>query len=96
NTETGQILKTFEHEQRINRVALHRDGKYAFTSDGGNQARVWDLETGEMVSELSSFSRQLIFSTARFSDDGKYLVTGTPSSRIMVWDVGSGKRVDGF
>lgn len=96
DTQTGQILKTFEHEQRINRVALHRDGNYAFTSDGGNQAIVWDLTTGKALSSLSSFSRQLIFSTARFSDDGQYLVTGTPSSRVMVWSTQSGKRVDGF
>ncbi|MEZ8102178.1 WD40 repeat domain-containing protein [Vibrio bivalvicida] len=96
DTRTGQILKTFEHEQRINRVALQRDGKFAFTSDGGNQAIVWDLTTGKELSKLRSFSRQLIFSTARFSDDGNYLVTGTPSSRIMIWDTHTGKRVDGF
>lgn len=96
DTNTGQILKTFEHEQRINRVALHRDAKFAFTSDGGNQAFIWDLSTGEQHAQLRSFSRQLIFSSARFSDDGQKLVTGTPSSRIMVWDVNSGKRIDGF
>ncbi|KJY81592.1 lipoprotein [Vibrio galatheae] len=96
DTNSGQILKTFEHEQRVNRVALQRDGKYAFTSDGGNQAIIWDLTTGKSLSKLSSFSRQLIFSTARFSDDGQYLVTGTPSSRIMIWQTDTGKRVDGF
>ncbi len=66
------------------------------TSDGGNQAIIWNLETGEEVTQLSSWSRQLIFSTARFSDDGSLLVTGTPSGRVMVWDTQSGKRVDGF
>ncbi|WP_394128608.1 WD40 repeat domain-containing protein [Vibrio hepatarius] len=96
NTDTGQIIHTFEHEQRVNRVALQRDGQLAFTSDGGNQAIVWELPSGKKLSQLSSFSRQLIFSTARFSDDGQYLVTGTPSSRIMVWNTQSGKRVDGF
>ena len=96
DTTTGQVLKSFEHEQRINRVALQRDGKYAFTSDSGNQAIIWDLTTGEELSTLSSFSRQLIFSSARFSDDGSRLVTGTPSSRIMVWDSFTGKKVDGF
>ena len=96
DTRNGQIIRSFKHEQRINRVTLQRDGLFAFTSDGGNQAIIWDLKTGKQVSKLRSFSRQLIFSTARFSDDGQYLVTGTPSSRIMVWNTQSGKRVDGF
>ncbi|WP_047044207.1 WD40 repeat domain-containing protein [Vibrio mexicanus] len=96
STETGQIIQEFEHEQRVNRVALHRDGELAFTSDGGNQATVWELPSGEAKARLSSFSRQLIFSAARFSDDGSKLVTGTPSSRVMVWDTSTGKRIDGF
>ncbi|TON78924.1 hypothetical protein CGH50_28515, partial [Vibrio parahaemolyticus] len=72
------------------------DGKLAMTSDGGNQAIIWSLETGQKVSQLSSWSRQLIFSTARFSDDGSQLVTGTPSGRVSIWDTHSGKRIDGF
>lgn len=92
DTQSGQILRKFEHEQRVNRVALQRDGKLAFTSDGGNQSIIWDLQTGEKQAELSSFSRQLIFSSARFSDDGSQLVTGTPSSRVEVWNTNSGKK----
>ncbi|MGD8113045.1 WD40 repeat domain-containing protein [Vibrio sp. TRT 17S01] len=96
DTSSGQILRTFEHEQRVIRVALQRDGKLAFTSDGGNQAIIWDLTTGQSQAKLSSFSRQLIFSTARFSDDGRWLMTGTPSSRITIWDSMTGKKVQGF
>lgn len=96
DTASGQIVHSFTHEQRVNRVALHRDGLYAFSSDSGNQATVWDLVTGEAITSLSSLSRQLIFSSARFSDDGQQLVTGTPSSRVMVWDSQSGKRLHGF
>ena len=96
DTQSGQILHKFTHDQRVNRVALHRDGKFAFSSDSGNQAVVWDLVTGEAITQLSSFTRQLIFSTARFSDDGLLLITGTPSSRVMVWDSQSGKRLERF
>ncbi|ANZ11306.1 PQQ-binding-like beta-propeller repeat protein [Vibrio parahaemolyticus] len=96
DTKSGQVLRAFEHEQRVVRVALQRDGKLAMTSDGGNQAIIWNLETGQKVSQLSSWSRQLIFSTARFSDDGSQLVTGTPSGRVSIWDTQSGKRIDGF
>ncbi|GAD77133.1 hypothetical protein VAZ01S_063_00090 [Vibrio azureus NBRC 104587] len=96
DTQTGQVLYTFEHDQRVVRVALQRDGKLAFTSDGGNQAMIWDLTTGKNLSELNSWSRQLIFSTARFSDDGRQLVTGTPSGRTAVWDTASGKQTATF
>ncbi|MBO0186037.1 hypothetical protein J0683_24530, partial [Vibrio parahaemolyticus] len=83
-------------EQRIVRVALQRDGKLAMTSDGGNQAIVWNLKTGQEVTQLSSWSRQLIFSTARFADDGTQLVTGSPSGRVSIWDTQTGKRMSGF
>lgn len=96
DTRSGQILRQFEHEQRVNRVALQRDGKLALTSDSGNDAWIWDLQTGKKISELHSLSRQLIFTSARFSDDGSKLVTGTPSSRIIVWSTQTGKKLFGF
>lgn len=94
DTQSGHIIRKFEHQQRVNRVALHRDGTYALTSDGGNDAYIWNLSTGEKVSELKSLSRQLIFSTARFSDDGSMLLTGTPSGRVQVWDTQTGKSME--
>ncbi|MGX9419448.1 WD40 repeat domain-containing protein [Vibrio sp. WJH972] len=96
DTQTGQVVRSYEHEQRVVRVALQRKGKLAFTSDGGNQAKIWDISRGEELSQLNSFARQLIFSTARFSDDGKYLVTGTPSSKVTIWQVQSGNKLDSF
>lgn len=96
DTRSGQALYQFEHDARINRVALHRNGKLAFTSDGANDAYIWDLSNGEKISALKSFSRQLIFTAARFSDDGTMLVTGTPSGRIYLWDTKSGEKIQGW
>ncbi len=92
DTETGHIIWKFTHKQRVVKVALQRDGKLAFTSDGGNQARIWDLTTGKEKSHLKSWSRQLIFSAARFSDSGDKLITGTPASQVMVWNTTTGKK----
>ncbi|WP_170887941.1 MULTISPECIES: hypothetical protein [Vibrio] len=92
DTQTGQIIYHFEHSQRVNRVALQRDGRLAFTSDSGNQSVIWNLQTGQKQTKLHSFSRQLLFSTARFSDDGQYLITGTPSSLISVWRTDNGQQ----
>jgi len=96
DTETGLVVRQFEHEQRVNRVALQRDGELAFTSDGGNQAIVWDLSNADNQTPLKSWSRQLIFSSARFSDDGSKLVTGTPAGQVNVWDTQSGKRISKY
>ena len=92
NTQTGQILHTFEHEKLVSRISLQRDGKYALTADGGNEAFIWDLKTGDKMTELSTFARQQVFSSARFSDDGKYLITGSPAGSVMLWDTLSGKK----
>ncbi len=94
DTQTGLALHKFEHDARINRVALQRDGKLALTSDGSNGAFIWDLSNGEKISELKAFQRQLVFTSARFSNDGSQLVTGTPGGQVMLWDVTSGKRLD--
>ncbi|USD65524.1 hypothetical protein [Vibrio sp. SCSIO 43136] len=94
DTQTGLARFQFEHGHRIVRIALQRDGKLAFTSDSANDAFIWDLTTGEKISELKAFDRQLIFTTARFSDDGSQLLTGTPGGRVMLWDTYSGKRLD--
>lgn len=96
STETGQVLYTFEHEARVNRVALHRDGKFALSSDGANDSFIWDLPSGNKVSQLKSLSRQLVFSSARFSDDGRLLVTGSPNGQVMLWSVDSGSRISGW
>ncbi|SNX47527.1 WD domain, G-beta repeat [Vibrio thalassae] len=96
STESGQILQQFAHEQRVVTVELQRDGLFALTSDSGNNAIIWNLKTGKEVSQLNSWTRQLIFSSARFSNDGSRLVTGSPSSRMIVWDTYTGKRLGGF
>ncbi len=92
DTETGQILQAFEHQKRINQVALQRDGKYALVADGGNQAIIWDLATGEKISKLATLARQLVFSSARFSDDGEYLMTGSPAGHVKLWHSQSGEK----
>lgn len=96
DTSTGQIIHRFQHDQRVGTTELQRDGHLALTSDSGNNAIIWDLSTGQQQAKLSSWHRQLIFSSARFSDDGSKLATGTPASRLMVWDTSTGSLMDSY
>lgn len=93
DTKTGQILYQFPHNARLNRVALQRDGKLALTSDSSNHSKIWNLSTGRLQTKLKTFSRQLIFSCARFSDDGTRLITGSPNRRLNYWDSRSGEKL---
>nr|WP_241664460.1 hypothetical protein [Ningiella ruwaisensis] len=93
STETGQVIHVFQHPQRVTRVKLDQQARYAFTADGQNDAQIWDVQTGKAVSQLKFIERQIIFTSAEFSDDGKYLLTGSPSKRLMLWDVESGESV---
>ncbi len=91
STETGQVIHVFQHPNRVTKVKLDQQARYAFTADGQNDAQIWDVQTGQAVSQLQFIERQIIFTSADFSDDGKYLLTGSPSKRLMMWDVKTGK-----
>jgi WD40 repeat protein len=93
STESGQVMHVFGHSNRVTMVKLDQQARYAFTSDGHDDAQIWDVQTGEAVSQLSFIERQIIFTSADFSDDGKYLLTGSPSKRLMLWDVQTGKEL---
>ncbi|NNJ72713.1 MAG: hypothetical protein HKP09_05980, partial [Enterobacterales bacterium] len=71
--------------------ALSRDGKYAFTSGTKADAFIWDLVSGEQISQLNLEKRQYVLSAARFSDDNQYLLTGAPSRQLTLWQKDSGK-----
>jgi WD40 repeat protein len=93
STDSGQVIHVFGHTNRVTMVKLDQQGRYAFTSDGHDDAQIWDVQSGEAISQLSFIERQIIFTSADFSDDGKYLLTGSPSKRLMLWDVQSGEEI---
>jgi WD40 repeat protein len=93
STETGQVIHAFAHPNRVTRVKLDQQARFAFTADGQNDAQIWDIQSGKAISKLQFIERQIIFTSADFSEDGKYLLTGSPSKRLMLWDVQSGKNL---
>lgn len=69
-------------------VAFSRDEKLILTA-GGDQARVWDAETYEPVTEPLKHGGAL--HSAAFSPDGTRLVTAADDGTARVWDVRTGK-----
>lgn len=92
DSQSGQVLQSFTHPSRVTKVALDDAGRFLFTADSQKQAEIYDINSGNKVSQLQ-IDRAQSFSSARFSADGKQLLTGSPAQQVVVWDVSSGQKI---
>ncbi|HMO15767.1 MAG TPA: WD40 repeat domain-containing serine/threonine-protein kinase [Pirellulaceae bacterium] len=84
---TGQVVtKTGEH-RNLDRAVISPDGRWIVTSTwGGSGLKVWDADTGDLVSDLHS---RIGSATIAFSPTGTWLAV-TDGQRQCLW------RVDGW
>ncbi|MBD0371838.1 MAG: WD40 repeat domain-containing protein [Pyrinomonadaceae bacterium] len=72
------------HEAEVRGVAFSPDGKYLATSSWGDKtARVWEVETGKLVSVLGEHQGPV--PNVAFSPDGNYIVTASNDKQVRVW-----------
>ncbi|WP_198264628.1 WD40 repeat domain-containing protein [sulfur-oxidizing endosymbiont of Gigantopelta aegis] len=93
---TGGIKYGFYHDDIISSVALSADGRYALSGSDDGNARLWDLETGELKytwPHQSKSSKVLKVSKVALSPDGQYAMTNGASDGVYIWDTQSGKQV---
>lgn len=93
--DSGQVVHEFAGERRVTHVRLHPEGRFAFTASG-QAAHIWELTSGEQVSELQHHVRHKSFVSSAFSDNGQFLATGSPSRHAEVWRVSDGERIASF
>ncbi|MGL4932924.1 MAG: WD40 repeat domain-containing protein [Aeromonas sp.] len=89
DTRSGQVVWRFNHSGRVLLARLEPSGRYAFTADS-RRARIWDLKTGQQVSELQHDQRFETYTNARFANHGQWLITGDPSRQLSLWQVNDG------
>ncbi|MDM8542666.1 hypothetical protein QUF90_16450 [Desulfococcaceae bacterium HSG9] len=82
------------HSGSVRSVSFSLDGKYLATGSSDNTARLWDLATGESVTEFRGHSGDV--TSVSFSPDGKYLATGSGDWTARLWDAATGKSVTKF
>ena len=85
NYVLDQSLLTFiVDESWVWSVSLSPDGKSLVTGGSENALKVWDINTGKVITTLSGAHSSQIY-CAEFSPDGKYIVSGDSSGEIKVW-----------
>ncbi|MHB8628429.1 MAG: eIF2A-related protein [Aggregatilineales bacterium] len=90
-----QLLRVFTgHQGAINSVAFSPDGKYFLTGSDDQTARLWDVQIGSVVHELSGHHGAV--QSVAFSPDGKYILTGSKDFTAKLWDAETGDEVRQF
>jgi WD40 repeat protein len=69
-----------------------REGRPLLTTADGGSAKIWDLETGRLVSETASDGRRTL-SNASFSPDSEWLLTAQHGGEIRMWQATPGRCI---
>lgn len=94
--QSRTIRNTFSgHEQDIYSLDFARDGKHIASGSGDRTVRVWDIESGREVLNLSIEDG---VTTVAISPGGEYVAAGSLDKSVRVWDARNGlliERLDG-
>ena len=88
DVKTGKTIKQLSH---VNTAVFSPDGEYFLTASNDSTASVWNVKTGELVTEPLEHEGSVI--SAAFSHDGRYIVTVSSDKTARVWDAKSGEPV---
>lgn len=101
NTQTRQIERTVDqaHQLWIRRFASSPDGLRVASVADDMQAKVWDVESGDLLLTLNGHQPltphhypSMLYAVT-FSPDGQWLATGDKTGRIVVWEAQTGRIV---
>jgi WD40 repeat protein len=73
------------HTEWVASVAFSPDGKHIVSGSGDKTIRVWNADSGEVVSGPFEGHTHWVMSVA-FSPDGKRTVSGSDDMTIRVWN----------
>jgi WD40 repeat protein len=82
------------HTSKVYDVAITPDGKHVITGSDDRSVRVWEAETGKVVSILEGHTRE-VWSVA-VAGDGQTVVSVSDDRSVIVWDLGRQKLVTRF
>ncbi|MEJ7736277.1 MAG: TIR domain-containing protein [Chitinophagaceae bacterium] len=81
------------HNDTVNSVAFHPDGKTFISGSADNAIKVWDLKTAECLASFEGNGG--IVSCVAFHPDGKTFLSGSGET-IKTWDMRTGECLNSF
>ncbi len=79
------------HTDSVDGLAFSSDGRFALSGSLDNTARLWDVETGQVIHTLTGHTAGI--RNVAYSPDGKYLLTGSADKTARLWDAQTGQEL---
>ncbi|KAJ1848985.1 60S ribosomal subunit assembly or modification protein [Coemansia sp. RSA 2708] len=90
--EDDSVQGFFTHKEPVFAIDLHPTQQDMAVSGGGDdKAYIWNLKTGEQISELEKHDDSVC--AVKFSNDGSFVATGGMDGKINVYNVEKQKKV---
>jgi WD40 repeat protein len=89
NTQTGECMKTLEHEQYIYAIAFNPNEDLFVSAGGEHILRVWHSQTLQCLNILQGHTNR-IWSVA-FSPNGQTLASASHDQTVRLWDIHTGE-----
>jgi WD40 repeat protein len=80
------------HENGVDCVAFSRDGKKIVSGSWDKTIRIWNAETGGVISGPFKGHKSGV-NSVMFSPDGNHIVSGSHDKTVCVWDVETGQVI---
>src|SRR5579872_4003980 len=91
NAQQPKLMLPFGHTMSVNSAAFSPNGKWIVTASSDHTAKIWDVTTGQLVTDLRGHNNEI--TSATFSPNGKWVVTTSQDSTARVWDAVTGQLV---
>ena len=89
--DTFTLMHEMKHGSEINAVAISPNGREVVSAGEDHVLRVWDVETGVQLRELTGHTNEVMMVT--YSPDGEQLLTASLDFTARIWNAKNGSLV---